>query len=242
MPTKSIYLDENTAKLAEDLASNQGIGLSELLREVLTLMSHAPGPIGQLAIVQDCSTIASGLEEDPYRFDTWLDVKNTRKLLLMGTTMYRVLSRYEQVWRTLLSSGAHVQVLLQGGIERMAKERPDSLTASIILGKNAEDTVKRKNDATNFLRNLYNTIEAEARDRLEARRTQEFVITHSAVLVWDKNPQSKVAVQIHPYTPVNQNRHDKDIRFSFVTSEKSRIYSAIIRPIAEVWSSATSIF
>ena len=239
MPTRSIYLDDATDAIANELMESTGQRMSTMFREFLVRWKAAQGLISHLAVIQDTSALIMGDEDDPYRVDRWVDTGNTKKVFLMGVTMRDLLVRYEELWRVLLSNGARVQVLRQGGLQNRTSEIAAVLASPRGHIGDDESAKKelfdRRGESNEVLRRLALGLNG-ASDRLEVRDSDDRLLTYSQLLIWKQNPSGEVDAQLHPYVP--GYRFSPGPRFIVSTNESSRSFSALIKPVADLWSLA----
>jgi len=236
LPTRSVYLDEETDRLASELMQATGAKLSALFHEFLLRMKAVQGMAGHLAIVQDCSTLRMSADGDPYRFETWVDQKNTRKVLLMGVTMRDALVHHAEVWENLLGNGAAIHVLLQGDLDSDESETTRVLARMRL--DNGQRLVERKERANAVLKQL-SELASTRPGVLEVRQTGQRLLTYSAVMIWKHSPMGEVEGQIHPYFP--NYDYNRGPRFIVSTSESSRSFAALMKPIDDLWATSETV-
>ena len=231
MPTRSIYLDAETEKLASEIVERTGSNLSQLFRDFLFQKQFVRDATGEMAVVQDCSILPMLIEDDPYSFDHWIDVSNTRRVLLMGVTMRDALVRNEALWVSLLRHGGQLHVLRQGDLENS-----ESSTTRVLARMRLDDGTRlfqRRNESEQALGMIREQLTTEEQSRLVIRDSREQLLSYSAVVIWKIEPIGKVDVQIHPYFPGYD--YNRGPRFILSTEENSRSFAALMKPITDLW-------
>jgi hypothetical protein len=230
MPTRSIYLDDKTDQLAEEVLKTTGVKLSLLFKEFLELKKSSLGMQSQMALIQDCSTLALGNEDDPYTFERWMDATKVKRVLLVGITLRDVLANHESLWNQVVKLGGKIQVLRQGQLEN--SDAPVTKVLARMRLDDGTSLTRRQREAERILKNLY--IESEkSTGTVEIRNSDDRLLTYSAILVWMLDPPGDIFVQIHPY--VASYDLSPGPRFIVKTNENSPSFSAIIRPIVDLW-------
>lgn len=257
MPTRSVYLDNDTNKIATDIMSTTGHKLSYLFSEFLKiwgsvgLQSNKVSDIqdflriwraagfqaGNLAIIQDCSVSPIGSTTDPYSFRNWVSVENTRQIMLVGITMRNACVTYASLWRDLLVGGVNIRILLQGGLESV--DTDIMLYLARLKGITPIELQQLRCDTDQALAQVTTGLDSNCQQRLEVRRHEDTPFTYSAVVIWRKGKKAEVDIQIHPY--VLGYTHGRGARFINTTNEDSRSYAALIKPIADLWTKAKHI-
>lgn len=242
MPTKSIYLDEATDALANELLESTGQSLSVMFREFLLKWRAAQGNISHLAFIQDMSGSPLSAREDPYGFDRWIEVENTRSVFLMGLNLRQGLIKYQDLWKTLLSKGVDINIVRQGGLDD-----PKSEVAGVLarlrgykgtVEATKEELLRLRLETDEALRNLKRVANKGEGGTLEVRDYPE-LMTFSGAMISKKNPVGALDLQIHPYVP--NYAFTPGPRFIVSVNESSRIAAALIQPMAQVWSSAEPV-
>ncbi len=257
MPTRSVYLDSDTLRIATDVMSATGHKLSYLfgeflriweaagfeansfseIRDCLNIWRAAGFEASNLAIVQDCSVSPIGNKSDPYSFDNWVTEENTRQIMLTGITMRNACVIHAGLWRSLLKGGVDIQILLQGGFES-----EDTGVVSYVTKLKGIDPIELKElrrETDGALAQITEGLDSDCQKRLEVRQLEDTPLTYSAIVIWRKGKKADVDIQIHPY--VFGHAHARGARFITTTNEASRSYTALIKPIADLWTRAKRI-
>lgn len=231
--TVSLYLDPETAELYDEL-KRRGQSISPLLGEFFRTIS-IPAPA--LATVQyPLYSLGCDLDDDPFRFEKWIDTGKARQVILMGTTLYSALlgpdgKSVRPVWHDLLEEKATLTILLQGiSTDQSGEFGFDAATISKLKGEPVESIIAHSETVKQHLTNLagkYETLDV---------RLAKGSINYSAFIV--RNQKDAAAVQIHPYTGIGAN---VGVRANFASHEHTRLNQEVLYQLSAVWKSATPL-
>lgn len=234
--TVSLYFDHRTVELIEEL-KQRGQAVSPILRELLQIVLT---PTVALATVQyPLLPLGLDLDDDPFRFEKWIDAEKTKYVVLMGTTLYSALlnsgGSLKPLWLNLLQKGASLTVLLQGMKDGYSSQQSqfafDAAAISRMKGESIDSIIAHSEAVKNALASVvgkYGNLQVGLATT---------AINYSAFLIRDT--LSNLAVQVHPYTGMG-DLNVRGVRFNF-TDKGSRFSGEIEYQVGAFWKSAVSL-
>lgn len=89
--TNSIYLDDETARMARELVVPNHISLSDIMKKAIRAAYQAKdSPYGMSSIYEYPSMSLDGSHD----LDEWISLDSTKRVFLMGTTMRNPIVNY----------------------------------------------------------------------------------------------------------------------------------------------------
>ena len=237
MPTKSLYLDDETDLIANEVMSDSGYKISHLFRHFLQLWKSAEGQLSNLAVVQDCSLLPITGNNSLLNILGNIDPQKIKKIFLMGVSMHSAIINNKSNWENFLDNGGHLQVILQGDMKDINSKTIAAI--SQLRRVSIEELLQRRRMSENMLLQLRCSVNPSNAGYLEIKESGDILLTYSAIVIWKCDKASSVDVQIHPY--VAGYKFNRGARFIISTSESSRSYSALVKPLADLWDSSRTI-
>lgn len=240
----TVYLDAETAQLAQEMAATMGQPVSHLFREVLRRMRDTLGGIDEIAVFlrnaeEYSRTSGDDAEEKrkpsplplgpmsepsrgPYPIDSWIDVGSTERVFLMGATLAQMIVRHKGKWQDLLRNGKRMQVLLQGNLQTM------DFTPAATPAK------RLYRDQLDSLAVLHELAADDTNSMLDVRKSSnKELISYSALFVFKSD--GNVDIQIQPYVFHRCTSILRGPRFMLSTRFGGDVYRILVAPIQELW-------